>query len=122
MDLEKEHEVCSHLEATAEMIGMELTPTLEGCEVLENILQGLSEFGDKGALNGAMFSSGVYLGKIIRQITSGSWEILINTNELSLNISGTLIFPHNAIKDFVLNPNENSLTFYASSIIAKNKP
>lgn len=120
MNLEKEQEICSHLELTAKMIGMNLTPTIEGCSVLENILVGLSNFGDEEALNGAIFSSGVYLGKIIRKTTKGHWELSAESQRLGLNISGEVIYPHNAIYDFVSSPHESGISFYAKSIIARS--
>ena len=118
MNTEKELQICKHFENTAELIGFELNPSISSCNVIENILQGLASLGDSGALQGAKFSAGVYLGKIIKEKIGGSWQLINDQEQLSLNIDGTIVFPHNAVDNFVDNPDENSILFYVESVIA----
>lgn len=117
-----QEESCSHLEQTAEMLGMKLNPELESCSVLEDIISGLIEIGDQGALNGARFMCGVYLGKVIREIVGGEWLTHDDSSQLCLKVNDSMIFPVSAVESFISNPNENSLTFYANAVINQQAP
>ncbi|MBL4831291.1 MAG: hypothetical protein JKY55_15570 [Aliivibrio sp.] len=112
-----QEESCSHLEQTAEMLGMKLTPKLESCSVLEDAISGLIEIGDQEALNGAKFMGGVYLGKIIKEIVGGEWLKHDDSNQLCLKINDSIVFPISAVESYISDPNENSLTFYANTVI-----
>ena len=118
---EKVNEICTHLEATAEMIGLPLTYSFEALESIENILLGLKEAGEESALNGASFMCGIYMGEIFRKNMEANWVFDEKQQEHALKINNTLIYPVAKIRKFVKEPESEGLVFYAQVITAKEK-
>jgi len=116
--IKDEDKICSHFEETAQMIGFELDQSVNCCTAIEEIIQGLADYGDEGALNGARFSAGVYLGKIIKNVVGGNWQHDDSSNQFKLNINSSTIFPHQAIDDYI--NNKSSILFYVQAIVAKH--
>ena len=118
---EKINEICTHLEETAEMMEAPLTCSPEAIESLEDILHFLKESGDEGALSGAEFMCGVYMGEIIRKQTNAKWVYSEEYQEHTLNIDELLIYPIAKIRKFVTQPDSEGLELYVRVILAKAK-
>lgn len=113
---EKANEICSHLEQTADMMGIKLKKDIESIENIEGILVNLKEIGDYGALNGASFMSGIYFGEIIKNYLGGEWIFSEYYNQLALQIGDQTYFPIDKIKKFVNDSDNEGLVFYIQAL------
>ena len=116
----KRQEICSYLAETAKMMNLELVRDISSIATLEDILLGLKSTDDNGAISGAAYMSGIYLGEIlIGEIGRGGWQASEEFGQIGVVIDGEMLFPLAKIKKFLDNPSDDGLTFYAKALVAK---
>ncbi|PSV27369.1 hypothetical protein [Photobacterium sp. GB-56] len=117
MDLEQHiKETCEHLEKTVSLMGCKLCKKLSYIETLEDVLIVLLNENDKGAVSGARYLIGVYLGEIVLNQTGGEWFKSEVNNHLALRINNQQSFPIEAVEDFIQQPVKGKLQIFAKGL------
>lgn len=112
---------CRRLEGIASSMGVKLSLDPSGVQHLEEIVLSLRGIrADEGAMSGATFMIGTYLGEILRAKLGGDW-CKSPEGELALSVGDTLYFPVAKARKFAANPDgPDSLSFFTNAALARD--
>lgn len=113
-------QACGKLKNTAKLMGLDINYELDSIPALEDVITTIRDTGNEGALKGACFMTGAFLGEILRRKLGGQWISSAESGAL-LSVGEEKIFPIEKVRKFAADSESNSLTFFAKALVAKTQ-
>ncbi|EGR8992190.1 hypothetical protein BST55_22155 [Vibrio vulnificus] len=122
MEFEKHiQDTCEHLEEIVSLMGGHLSKDLDSISTLEEVLASVVNENDEEATSGARYLIAVYLGEIVINAAGGEWIKSTISNNIALSIDNQQSFPLEAVEEFIKNPKNGQLEFFAKGLISANR-